>query len=237
MILNNSPSKDRFVAYYRRSKKEQDSNLGLEAQRTAVEKFVQQHAGSVIGEYTELESGTARKRHKRFQVQEAITHVKKEGATLLIAKMDRLSRDLEFTSMLYNADIPFICCDSPGANEITIKFITMMAENEANEISKRTKAALVEAVKQGKVLGSPGHKIPGCKITDKSRAKAIATVKDNAAKNPNNKRGSAYAYALAQSGISYARIANSMNEEGFESPRGMLITENTIKRWIDKHKT
>lgn len=227
---------NKYVAYYRRSKKQQDSNLGLEAQRTAVEKFIYHHRGTIVGEYTELESGTPGKRHKRFQVLEAINHAKLEGATLLIAKVDRLSRDLEFTSMLYNADIPFTCCDAPGANEITIKFLTMMAENEAQEISKRTKLSLIEARKNGKVLGAPGHKIPGCKITPEARARGTATVIENANKNPNNKRGSNYAYALSRAGFSYVRIAAKMNEEGFTSPRGSTISVNTVKRWIDRVK-
>lgn len=147
----------KIVAYYRVSTKRQGlSGLGLEAQRAAVETFARQNAGEIVGEYTEIETG---KRSDRPKLTEAIAHARGVKGTLLVAKLDRLARNMAFTATLMESNIDFVCCDNPTANRLTIHILAAVAEDEARRISERTKAALQAAKARGVRLGSAreGH--------------------------------------------------------------------------------
>src|SRR5262245_32388573 len=127
----------KYVAYYRVSTERQGrSGLGLEAQRHAVETF---NGGKVIAEFTEVESG---RRNDRPELAKAMQHAKATGATLLIAKLDRLSRDAHFLLGLERAGVEFRACDMPSADRMTVGIMALVAEHEAKAISQRTKAAL-----------------------------------------------------------------------------------------------
>jgi len=221
----------KIIAYYRRSKKEQESNLGLEAQMSTVASYVEKNSCELIAEYTELEGGTAKKRHKRHQIAAAIAHAQSEGAVLLIARLDRLARDLEFTSMLYNAGIKFIACDSPDANETTVKIMMLFAEDEAKKISQRTKDALAELKKNGVALGCKAHRVPGCKISRDAITKSVETRKAKALSNENNRKGRSYARSLMEQGKTLEEICHIMNSAGFKSPSGNTIYPMTVIRW------
>ena len=147
----------KIVAYYRVSTKRQgDSGLGLDAQRVAVETFARLNAGEVVGEYTEIETG---KRSDRPKLAEAVAHVKGAKGTLVVAKLDRLARNMVFTATLMESGIDFVCCDNPNANRLTVHILAAVAEDEARRISERTKAALKAAKERGIKLGSArvGH--------------------------------------------------------------------------------
>jgi DNA invertase Pin-like site-specific DNA recombinase len=236
LISNEAPQREKYVAYLRRSKKYHDSTLGIDAQRDTVRKYVKSKGGEIINTYTELESGTYKRRNKRVEIFKAIDECQATGAVLIIAKLDRLARDLEFTSGLYNSGVKFICCDAPEANELTIKMLAVIAENEARDISYRTRVALNEAVKQGKKIGAPGHKVPGCKLTADHRKKAARTLKLMKERNLNNRRGRAFAYSLHINNKSLRDIVKIMNTAGFRSPRGCSINEMTVLRWIRDEK-
>lgn len=144
-----------IIAYYRVSTARQgESGLGLDAQREAVLR----HAGSspIIAEYTEIESG---KRADREQLGKAIAHAKSVRGTLVIAKLDRLARNVAFVSSLMDSGVDFVCADQPHATRFTLHILAAVAEHEAAAISARTKAALAQAKLRGKLLGSarPGH--------------------------------------------------------------------------------
>lgn len=148
----------KLIAYYRVSTQKQGkSGLGLEGQQAAFAEYVRQAGGIQIGEYIEVETGT-RKRH-RPQLQKAISHAKCCGATLVIAKLDRLARNVHFVSGIMESGIEFVACDNPHANRLTIHILAAVAEDEAVRISERTKAALAAAKRRGQKLGSarPGH--------------------------------------------------------------------------------
>ena len=228
---NNTPSDKKFIAYYRRSKKEHDSALGLMDQRAAVLRYTEGR-GIVIAEHTELESGTARRREKRHVIKRAIAQATANDAILVIARLDRLARDTEFTSMLYNTGVRFICCDNPEANELTIKMLSVVAENEAKNISRNTKAGLAQAKLLGTPLGCTAHTTPGCKLTDDARKKALESKRLNARINPNNRKGAAYAFSLFQAGKSLVEIVSIMKSHGFTSPSGGNIFPMTVSRWI-----
>lgn len=141
-----------FIAYYRVSTKKQgDSGLGLDAQRAAVKNYT----NDIYKEYVEVESG---KNPKRPRLLAAIEECKKTGHTLLVAKLDRLARNVHFVSALMESKVPFRCIDMPEADNFTIHIFAALAEREAKLISDRTKAALAELKKQGVKLGCPPEK-------------------------------------------------------------------------------
>ena len=141
----------RFVAYYRVSTDRQgQSGLGLDAQRTAVA----QHIGTaeLVAEFTEVESG---RKNDREQLAQAMAVAKKAKAVLVIAKLDRLARNVHFISGLLESGVPFVCADMPEADRTFLQMSAVFAEWEARKISERTKAALQAAKARGVRLGSP----------------------------------------------------------------------------------
>lgn len=145
----------RWVAYYRVSTAEQGrSGLGLEAQKAAVESYLNGGRWKLLAEFTEVESGA---HNDRPQLQAALKACRLKKATLLIAKLDRLSRDAHFLLGLEKAGVEFIACDMPAANKLTIGIMALVAQQEREMISARTKAALAAAKARGVVLG-PKHR-------------------------------------------------------------------------------
>lgn len=148
-----------FIAYYRVSTAQQgQSGLGLEAQKHAVLSFTKDEPP--LAEYTEIESGRIA---DRPQLALALEHAKETGATLVVAKLDRLSRSVAFLSALMEAKTPFIACDFPQADEFTIHILAAVAQREARLVSQRTKAALAAAKARGVKLGNPNN------LTDEAR--------------------------------------------------------------------
>jgi len=142
-----------FVAYLRVSTVRQgESGLGLEAQRAAVEAFARQHGGTIVASYVEVETG---KRSDRPELAKALCVARKAKATLLIAKLDRLARNVAFIANLMDAGVEFLACDQPFASRLTLHILAAVAEDEARRISERTKAALQAAKARGRKLGNP----------------------------------------------------------------------------------
>ena len=140
----------RFVAYYRVSTQKQgESGLGLDAQRKDVADYVGD--GVLIGQFTEVESG---RKADRPQLMEALEVCQREGATLVVAKLDRLSRSLYFVASIMHAGIDFIACDNPNANKLTIQILASVAEAERDAISERTQKALAATKRRLKKEGS-----------------------------------------------------------------------------------
>ena len=141
----------KWVSYFRVSTDRQGrSGLGLEAQRAAVIDFLNGGRWKVLGEFTEIESG---KRDDRPELAKAISLCRVHGAKLLIAKLDRLSRDAHFLLGLEKAGVEFVAADMPSANRLTVGIMAMVAEEERRMISKRTKDALAAAKARGVKLG------------------------------------------------------------------------------------
>lgn len=145
-----------YIAYTRVSTKKQGSSgLGLEAQTAAVTNFVNGH-GKLLATYTEVESG---KKADRPELAKALAHARRSKAILVVAKMDRLSRNVAFLSALMESTVEFVAVDNPHANRLTIHILAAIAEHEAKATSIRTKEALQAAKARGVKLGSnrPGH--------------------------------------------------------------------------------
>ncbi|MCO4879045.1 recombinase family protein [Paraburkholderia caribensis] len=148
----------KFVAYYRVSTQKQGaSGLGLDAQREAVTRHLNGGDWQLVGEFTETETGKgANALAMRPQLSAALALCRKTGARLLIAKLDRLARNVHFISGLMESKVHFVACDMPEANELTIHIMAAFAEHEAKRISERTKDALRAAKARGVVLGATG---------------------------------------------------------------------------------
>ncbi|RZJ94219.1 MAG: recombinase family protein, partial [Hymenobacter sp.] len=141
-----------YTPYYRVStQKQSNSGLGLEAQQAAVRQFVPDPAQLGM-EFVEVESG---KKNHRPQLLAAIAEARRTGATLLIAKLDRLSRNAGFIFALRDSGVDFVCCDMPDANTLTVGLFAVIAQHERETISKRTKDALTAKKARGAQLGSP----------------------------------------------------------------------------------
>jgi DNA invertase Pin-like site-specific DNA recombinase len=150
-----------YVVYYRVSDvKQGQSGLGLEAQQAMFRQLLTTRPGTLVAEYTEVETGkTLRKSLRRPQLQKAIAHAREAGATLVIAKIDRLARNVAFISTLMESKLPIVCCDMPEADQFTLHILAALAEREGRMISDRTCAALAVLKTHGVKLGShrEGH--------------------------------------------------------------------------------
>jgi DNA invertase Pin-like site-specific DNA recombinase len=149
-----SPVKtSRFVAYYRVSTDKQgQSGLGLDAQRKAVADYLNGGAWQLLAEFTEVESGKSADRPELLKALEAC---RRQKARLVIAKLDRLSRNVAFIAAVMESGVEFVAVDNPHANKLTVHILAAVAQHEREMISERTKAALQAAKARGKRLGSP----------------------------------------------------------------------------------
>jgi DNA invertase Pin-like site-specific DNA recombinase len=225
-----------MVAYYRVSTKRQgESGLGLEAQQSAVLSLVQQQGASLIAEFTEVESaGNA----QRPQLEAAISRARRHKAVLVVAKADRLSRNVLFTAKLLESGVDFVACDNPYANRLTIHILSAIAEHERGMISDRTKVALAAAKARGVKLGSsrPGH----WEGREGLRLKALETAR--AAATESHRRTSVEAYhdiaprilELRAQGFGGDRIAKVLMEEKVPSRRGSNWTGAHVRRVIKR---
>src|SRR3954454_18915621 len=161
----------KFVAYYRVSTQKQGaSGLGLDAQRKAVADYLDGGRWSLVAEFTEVESG---KRNDRPELAKALATCRRTGATLIIAKLDRLARNVAFVSNLMEAGVEFVAVDFPTANRLTIHILAAVAEHEREMISARTKDALVAAKARGTRLGNPN----GLTAEARTQGTAVAVAK------------------------------------------------------------
>lgn len=202
-----------YIAYLRQSTKKQEiSGLGIEAQREIIQNYLRDK--SLTAEYVETESG---KKSDRPVLKEALKHCKKIGATLIVAKLDRLSRNVAFTSRLLESDVEIIFCDFPEANKLVLHIIASIAEYEAGLISTRTKQSLKAKRARGVKLGKPEN------LTDNLEAaiqKSNETNRQKALDNPNNRRAIALLRTLVDKEMSLTDMARTLNEEGFVAPKG-----------------
>ena len=222
-----------FVPYYRVSTKRQGaSGLGLEAQKSAVETFLNGGRWKLVADFTEVESG---KNNMRPQLTAAIQACRVYKATLVIAKLDRLSRNAHFLLGLKEAGIDFVAADMPEANRLTVGIMALVAEQEREAISQRTKAALAAAKARGVKLGGLGitakGKQQGRPLTAKARRMGTAALQ---AKAGARARDLAPMIAeLRASGInSRSSLAKALNERGVTTARGGAWTATQVARLI-----
>jgi DNA invertase Pin-like site-specific DNA recombinase len=203
----------KHVAYYRVSTARQGrSGLGLEAQKQAVADYLNGGDWHIVGEFTEVESG---KKADRPQLAKAMALCRLHGAKLVIAKLDRLSRNAHFLLGLKEAGIDFVAVDMPSANRLTVGIMAMVAEDEAQKISERTKAALAAAKKRGKRLGGNRGVIPTARMR-KASAEALRRRVDARAAD----LAPIIAELQAAGATSLRAIAEGLNGKGIPTARG-----------------
>jgi len=241
MTETNTPKP--FVSYIRVSSKKQgkrrsnpeEIGLGLAAQRFSVEQYVGALGGTILREFIEVESG---RKSDRPQLASAIGHCKRTGATLIIAKMDRLARNVHFMSGLMESKLDFVAVDNPTATRLTIHILAAVAENEAEAISARTKAGLAAAKRAGTLLGSarPGHwdgrehlrlaglakaRVIAARMKREQAMEAIADLKD-------------HILAMRDAGMTIGSIAKQLNCEGHLTSSGSPWLEQAVKKAIKR---
>ncbi len=213
--------KTNYVCYYRVSTHQQGiSGLGLEAQRQSVRDYVEKVQGGVLDELTEIESG---KRSDRPVLNQAIQKCRETGATLLVAKLCRLSRDLHFITTLQQSKVNFLAVDNPHATPFLIHILVAVAEYERTMISTRTKAALDAARRRGVKLGSP--------CIQNAVSKAIEVRKRQC-----QQRYSQWIPIIRElqgQGIyKLSDLAEGMNRRGFKTTRGNRFSPTQIHRLL-----
>ena len=218
-----------FVTYLRVSTDRQGkSGLGLEAQRAAVAAHVLGR-GEVVAEFVEVESG---KRADRPQLALALAEAKRAGAVLLIAKLDRLARNVAFIANLLESGVEVTAADMPEANRFVLHIMAAVAEHEARAISDRTKAALEAAKARGVKLGASNPAIQASLAG--AKAKSAHTRKVQADQHAANVLP--IIQQIAEGGASLRQIAAALNERGIKTARGGLWHAATVRNILARKK-
>lgn len=207
----------KFVAYYRVSTAKQGrSGLGLEAQKKAVAEFVGS-AGMIASEFVEVESG---KKNNRAQLEKALRACRKEGATLVVAKLDRLSRSLSLIARIMESGSEFVAADNPHANKFTIHILGAVAEFERDQNSARTKAALAAAKARGVELGRNGKELA------KRNASAADAFALELRPHIDDARDAGHTSVRA--------IAAELNRKGIQTATGSTWHPTTVQRLLKR---
>lgn len=214
----------RYVAYYRVSTQKQGkSGLGLEAQQAAVTSFVK---GPILATFTEVESG---KNDQRVELSKAIDRAKQDRATLVIAKLDRLSRNASFIFALKDSGVDFQCVDMPDANTLTVGIFATLAQHERELISSRTRSALAAKKAQGAELGKPDN------LTHAAQLKGAAANRAKAVNGVEAKKALGYARSLRDRKQTFAQIAEALNSSGFRTARGAHYFPTQVQRLLNRN--
>ena len=215
-----------YIAYYRVSTiKQGQSGLGLEAQQSSVTGYLNSKSGELLAEYTEIQSG--KKDENRPELQAALRQCRLSGATLLIAKIDRLSRNPAFLINLQDSSTNFVCVDMPEANNFTVGILACMAGYYRQQISDNTKAALKAAKAKGVKLGNP--RLDEFRNTDTTNARA--------AKIRNAKQRNADILSIINemrdstgNTLSLRDLTKMLNDAGYTTPRGKEWHPTSVSR-------
>jgi DNA invertase Pin-like site-specific DNA recombinase len=218
-----------YVAYLRVSTKGQErSGLGLEAQRAIINHYATIDQVEVINEFLEAESGKSIE--NRPTLKEALTFCKTHNAILVVAKLDRLSRDVEhiFSIIRKLGEGNFKSCDLPSTDSLTLSIFAGLAQREREIISIRTKLALKAKKDRGEKLGKPEN------LTDFGRKIGVATNKQKAKTNINNIRAKSLIVRCKKDGLTLQEIANELNINGFKTSRGKTFLKTSVLRMLNK---
>jgi DNA invertase Pin-like site-specific DNA recombinase len=182
--------------------------------------YVKSDAG-IIAEFVEIESGKSK---DRPELEKAIAHAKAHKARLIIAKLDRLSRNAGFIFALKDSGVDFVCADMPDANTLTIGIFATLAQHERELISSRTKAALAAKKKAGAQLGKPEN------LTKEAGIKASQVLREKARTNENNRCAAALIKSYRGNGMNWLTIAQELNKAGFKTSRGKAFQVVQVQR-------
>lgn len=208
-----------FIAYYRVSTDKQGrSGLGLDAQIAAVQQHTQRSSGEIIATFQEVETG---KHSDRPELQKALKLCRQKKAVLVIAKLDRLSRNLAFIANLMESGADFVACDMPEANKTMLQMMAVFAEHEREAISTRTKEALKAAKARGQKLGRPNADIAEVQRHWSERARSV------------RERVRPTAEQLKAQGMTLTQIAEGLNERGIKTCRNGQWYASTVRQLLN----
>lgn len=218
----------KVVSYLRVSTAKQGhSGLGLFAQRTAIAAYAEQRSATVTQELVEVESG---KLNARPQLEKALHLAKVTGATLVIAKLDRLSRNAAFLLALRDSGVRFVAADMPDANDLTVGIMALVAQQEREAISRRTKEALAAAKARGTILGNPNG-AEALKRAGKGNVASLLAIRAKADGHASNLRP--VVIGLMEKGItSLGAIAAALNAQGMLTPRGAAWHKSSVRNLL-----
>ena len=217
-----------YVAYLRQSTAKQErSGLGIEAQRDIISSFVKE--GVILAEYVESESG---RKSDRPKLQEALALCRKTNSVLIVAKLDRLSRNVAFTSKLLESDVEITFCDFPQANRLILHIISSIAEYEANLISQRTRQSLKAKKERGVKLGKSENLM---NKHNEAIAHSNQTNRIKAQNNANNMRAVALLRSMVKEGLTISQMTKQLNEQGFVSSKGCKFQIVQVQRLIQRY--
>ena len=217
-----------YVAYLRQSTtKQEKSGLGIEAQRNIIHSFVIE--GLIIAEFVETESG---KKSDRPKLQEALALCRKTNSILIVAKLDRLSRNVAFTSKLLESDVEITFCDFPQANRLILHIISSIAEYEANLISQRTRLSLKAKKERGVQLGKSENLM---KKHNEAIAHSNQTNRTKAQNNVNNMRAVALLRSMVKEELTLSQMTIRLNEQGFVTSKGCKFQIVQVQRLIQRY--
>jgi DNA invertase Pin-like site-specific DNA recombinase len=217
-----------FISYLRVSTQKQGrSGLGIEAQREAVNNYLNGGNWELLGEFVEVESG---KKADRKELAKALERCKLTGATLVIAKLDRLSRDAHFLLGLEKSRVSFVCADMPDANNFTVGIMALVAQQEREMISKRTKEALAAAKARGVKLGCPNG---AAHLRQYGNELGVKAIKANADALAESLRATVEDIQLNVA-VSFAGIAKELNTQKIKTARGGKWHPSSVKRLMER---
>lgn len=223
----------KLVAYHRVSTTKQgNSGLGLEAQQAAIEAYAGRTGACIVESFTEIESG---KRNERPELLKALHHAKVTGAVLVIAKLDRLSRNAAFLLTLQDSGVRFVATDMPDANNLTVGIMALVAQQEREAISNRTKEALQAAKARGQKLGNPNGAAALLRA-GKGNAAGVLAVKTKAQEYAQEMQA-VVSNLQAQGKISLGGLAEALNEGGYKTPRGGAWHKTSVKNLLNRLTT
>lgn len=223
----------KLVAYHRVSTTKQgNSGLGLEAQQAAIEAYADRTGACIVESFTEIESG---KRNERPELLKALHHAKVTGAVLVIAKLDRLSRNAAFLLTLQDSGVRFVATDMPDANNLTVGIMALVAQQEREAISNRTKEALQAAKARGQKLGNPNGAAALLRA-GKGNAAGVLAVKTKAQEYAQEMQA-VVSNLQAQGKSSLGRLAEALNEGGYKTPRGGAWHKTSVKNLLNRFTT
>lgn len=214
-----------YICYYRVSTKAQGrSGLGLGDQQAIVSRYLRE-GDQIRSEFTEIESG---RKSERPKLAEAIRACQQHKAKLLIAKLDRLSRNVAFVMTLRDSGVDFVACDLPDANTLTVGMMVTFAQYEAERTSERTRAALAQKKEQGFKLGKPEN------LTLQAIQKGEAVRVMNAQINKANVQATELATLYRNKGMTYAQIADKLNQTHYQTRRNKQFDGKAVYRLLKK---
>ena len=217
-----------YVAYLRQSTTKQEmSGLGVEAQREIIQNYLK--GRKIIFEYIETESG---RKSNRPKLTEAFELCKKTKSILIVAKLDRLSRNVAFTSKLLESDVEIVFCDFPEANKLILHIISSIAEYETGLISQRTKQSLKAKKARGYKLGKSENLLDRL---DQAVKNSNKTNHRKALDNPNNKRAIALLKSLVKEDKSLSEMARILNDEGFVTALGSQFRASQVSILLTRY--